>query len=175
MSIPVNRSLPRNVSFYDAAHPDVALGGLVQNGSITEANFLDILGILLVVKGSPLRVQGRISSHVVSRTDVPLEMGVYDIYCDSSIQVSNEPWIPRLISHEIASGEHSFRNNIRNRDRKCVISGISNPEISMQANNWTTFEAAYIFPPEQLLEPLDSARLWAMDHRHGRYHPSLQD
>jgi len=77
-----SRSLPRNVSFYDATHLDVALGGFVQNGSVTEANFLDILGILLVIGGGPIRVQERMSSHIVSRTGVPLQTGVYDIYCD---------------------------------------------------------------------------------------------
>ncbi|KAG0128889.1 hypothetical protein HOY82DRAFT_580006 [Tuber indicum] len=118
----INRSLSRNVSFYDATHPDVALGGLAQNGSITEANFRNILGTLLVVDGSPLRARERISR-------------VYDIYCDSSIRVSNEPWTPRLISHEIPSEEQSFRNDISNRDRKC-------------ADNWVTFEAVHIFPPE---------------------------
>ncbi|KAG0636796.1 hypothetical protein HOY80DRAFT_975808 [Tuber brumale] len=110
--MPSNRSRRRNVSFYDAARPDV-------NGSITEANFLDILAILLVVTGGPLRVQERISSHIVSRTDVPLDTGVYDIYCD-----------------------------VRHRDRKCVISGLSNPEILIQANSWTGFEAVHIFPSE---------------------------
>ncbi|KAG0636815.1 hypothetical protein HOY80DRAFT_975892 [Tuber brumale] len=144
----LNRSLPRNVKFYDATSPDEALGGLVQNGSITETNFLDMLGILLVVGVSPIRVQERMSSHIVSRTEVPLQVGVYDIYCEASIQVSDESWVHRLISHKIASGENSFRDDIRNRDRKCVISGISNPEIHIQSNNWTIFEAAHIFPPE---------------------------
>jgi len=78
----INRSLSRNVTFYDATKPDKTLGGLIQNGSMTEANFLDILGILLVIVGSPIRVQERISSSIVSRTDVPLQWGVYDIYCD---------------------------------------------------------------------------------------------
>jgi len=78
----LNRSSGRNVFFYDATKPNKILGGLIQNGSITEANFLDILEIILVVAGSPLCVQERISSHVVSRTDMPLETGVYDIYCD---------------------------------------------------------------------------------------------
>ncbi|KAG0641783.1 HNH endonuclease-domain-containing protein [Tuber brumale] len=144
----LNRSLPRNVSFYEATSPDEALGGLVQNGSITEANFLDMLGILLVVGMSPIRVQERMSSHIVSRTEVPLQVGVYDIYCEASIQVSDEPWVHRLISHKISCREDSFRIDIRNRDRKCVISGISIPEIFIQSNNWTTFEAAHIFPPE---------------------------
>jgi len=79
---------PRSVSFYDSTHPDVALGGFVQNGSVTEANFLDILAILLVVEGSPIRVQERISSHIVSRTDVPLKRGAYDIYSEGMCYIS---------------------------------------------------------------------------------------
>jgi len=83
-----DRSYPRSVFFYDSTHPDVALGGFLQNGSITEANFLDILAILLVVEGSPLRIQERISSHIVSRTDLPLKKGAYDIYSESMCYIS---------------------------------------------------------------------------------------
>ncbi|CUS12262.1 unnamed protein product [Tuber aestivum] len=144
----LNRSLPRNVSFYDATQPAEALGRLVQNGSITEANFLDILGILLVVGASPMLVQERISSHIVARMDVPLQPGAYDIYCDASIQVSDEPWIQRLVSHDISGTDERFRNGIRNRDQKCVVSGLINPEILIQANNWIGFQAAHIFPLE---------------------------
>jgi len=81
----LTRPVARNVTFYNAADPDVVLGGLIQNGSITEANFLDMLEIVLAFEveegkeGGPVRVQGRISNHIVSRTDVPLETGVYDI------------------------------------------------------------------------------------------------
>jgi len=163
----------------------VALGGFVQNGSITEANFLDILRMLLIIEEGPIRVQQRVSGHIVSRTGVPLQTGVYDIYCDcmcyippiyslvhllilsASIQVSNEPWIPRLISHEISGRESSFRDGIRNRDRKCVISGTSIPEIHIQANNWTTFEAAHIFPPEH-------ERLW-IQYNYGRQITDMDD
>jgi len=164
----INRALPRNVSFYDAAHPEVALGGFVQNGSITEANFLEFLSIILVLKPGPLDVKARKSNHIVSRTQVSLQIGIYDVYSDciyslspinliaqlliffpAPIQVSNEPWIPRLISYPTSGRHNSFQNTIRNRDRKCVISGTIVPEIFIQANNWTTFEAAHIIPPEQ--------------------------
>ncbi|CUS08068.1 unnamed protein product, partial [Tuber aestivum] len=145
-----NRALQRNISFYDATNPQEALGGVVQNGSITEANFLDILGILLVVDGvSPLRAQGRMSNHIVSRRDVPLKTGVYNIYCDASIQISNEPWIQRLVSRFAYREKDTFRREISNRDRKCVISGIVNPESSIQAGNWAGFKAAHIFPLER--------------------------
>ncbi|CUS15892.1 unnamed protein product, partial [Tuber aestivum] len=147
-----NRSLTRNVTFYNPTHPDVALGGLVQNGSITEANFLDILGILLLTGASPIRVQERMSSHILSRIETPLQTGVYHIYCDAAIQVSDEPWTPRLIAPEVTGRDSSFLNIVWNRDRKCVISRISIPETSIRSNNWTTFEATHIFPPEH--EPL---------------------
>ncbi|KAG0132646.1 hypothetical protein HOY82DRAFT_643445 [Tuber indicum] len=144
----LNRSLLRNVYFHDATNPDVTLGGFFQNGSITEADFLDILGILLVLEGSPLRVQERVSDHIVSRTDIPLKKGVYDIYCDASIRVSNEPWMPRLISHNASGRDDRFCHEVRNRDRRCVISGLINPEGHIQANVWGDFQAAHIFPPE---------------------------
>ena len=36
-----NQSHFRNIHFYDATKPDdAALGGLIQNGSVTEADFL---------------------------------------------------------------------------------------------------------------------------------------
>jgi len=85
----------------------------------------------------------------------------------ASIQVSNEPWIPRLVFHEISGRESSFRDGIRDRDRKCVISGTSIPEIHIQANNWTTFEAAHIFPPEH-------ERLW-IEHNHGQWITDMDD
>ncbi|RPB21781.1 hypothetical protein L211DRAFT_840415 [Terfezia boudieri ATCC MYA-4762] len=40
--MPIDRSLGRNVQFYDAASPEVALRGMIQNGSVTEGNFLGI-------------------------------------------------------------------------------------------------------------------------------------
>jgi len=71
------------VHFYDATKADGgALGGLIQNGSITEENFLGMLGILLVTEGVPIRVVHRTSGHIVSRNNRCLEAGVYDIYSD---------------------------------------------------------------------------------------------
>jgi hypothetical protein len=74
--MPIDRFLGRNVQFYDATSPEVPLGGIIQNGSITENNFLDMLGILLISQ-TPLRVQERTSGHVVTTTDNPLKPGDY--------------------------------------------------------------------------------------------------
>jgi len=81
-SIPIDRSLGRNVHFYDASKPGVALGGFIQNGSVTESNFLAMLWVLLITE-APLRVQERTSGHVVTITNNPLQPGEYDFYCDS--------------------------------------------------------------------------------------------
>ncbi|RPB03501.1 hypothetical protein L873DRAFT_1800589 [Choiromyces venosus 120613-1] len=54
--MPIGHSLGRNVHFYDASKPGIALGGLIQNVSVTEANFLNTTGILLITE-TPLRVQ----------------------------------------------------------------------------------------------------------------------
>jgi len=66
----------------------------------------------------------------------------------ASIQVTNEPWIPRSISHSTAASDSTFCHKVRNRDRRCVISGLINPAGHIQANNWGGFQAAHIFPPE---------------------------
>ena len=80
--MPINRSMGRNIHFYDATSRDVALGGLVQNGSVTEANFLDMLGMLLITD-TPIQVQQRGSGHRVVRANNRLEPGEYDIHCNS--------------------------------------------------------------------------------------------
>ena len=80
--MPVDRSSGRNVQFYDATSPEATLGGMIQNGSVTEGNFLDILGILLITQ-SPIQVRERDSGHIVTTTNTRLEAGHYDIYCGS--------------------------------------------------------------------------------------------
>ncbi|KAF8430233.1 hypothetical protein EV426DRAFT_580561 [Tirmania nivea] len=87
-----NRSHFRNVHFYDgtkAGDHDHALGGLIYNESVTEGNFLAMLGILLVIEG-PIREHHRTSDHIVSRTNDRLEVGLHDIYCDSGIKVLDD-------------------------------------------------------------------------------------
>ncbi|KAG0132645.1 hypothetical protein HOY82DRAFT_606325 [Tuber indicum] len=139
------RSLLRNVLFYDATKPDEVLGGLVQNGSITEGNFLDIIGIV-VITWFPIRVQERVWGHIVSRTDIPLKKGVYDIYCDAPMEVSEEDFVVHLTTHNITGHNERFRREVRDRDRKCFISGLINPEGQIEADIWCDFQAAHIFP-----------------------------
>lgn len=80
--MPVNRVSSRNVHFYDASAPEVALGGLRQNGSVSERVFLEMLAIVLVTD-TPVRVQRRSSGYTLSMINTRLEPGEYDISCDS--------------------------------------------------------------------------------------------
>lgn len=72
-----DRAAYRNVHFYDASDARL-LGGLYQNGSITEANFLDMLDLILVTY-SPIAVQDRFSCNELCRSGRPLQPGIYDI------------------------------------------------------------------------------------------------
>lgn len=82
-SMSSDRQLFRNVYFYNAANPGGgALGGLVQNGLVMEASFLDMLGIILITE-SPIPATHRTSHRGVSRTDSSLPIGTYDISCRS--------------------------------------------------------------------------------------------
>ncbi|RPB22709.1 hypothetical protein L211DRAFT_862611 [Terfezia boudieri ATCC MYA-4762] len=146
--MPIDRSLGRNVQFYDARSPGDALGGLIQNGSVTEANFLDMLGILVITE-TPIRVQERGTGHIITTANTRLEAGHYDVYCDSQIHVNNEAWVNRLISHNVSGRDGAFMTGIRARDGRCVISGLVNSRTRIARGNWTSFEAAHIFPLEK--------------------------
>ena len=52
----------------------------------------------------------------------------------------------QLFSRSVSGKETRFRDEIRARDRKCVISGVINHELSIQASDWVSFESAHLFP-----------------------------
>ncbi|KAI9858501.1 MAG: hypothetical protein M1813_006442 [Trichoglossum hirsutum] len=141
---PPDRSSERNIRFSDERNPDVILGGLIQNGSVTEMNFLSMLNMVLIA-ASPIRVYAKATGALVLQADTPLQLGDYIVACNDQIHVSNEMWLHRVISYSVSGRDDSFRNGIRARDGGCVISGVKNKSV---VGNWTAFEAAYIFPLE---------------------------
>jgi hypothetical protein len=80
--MPINRSEGRNVHFFDARHPNDALGGLILNPSVTQSNFLQMLEIL-IVSSHPYDVSLRDSGIDLTRCDEPLQSGNYDIKLQS--------------------------------------------------------------------------------------------
>ena len=81
VSMPLNRSEDRNVHFFDESKPDIVLGGLVQNGSVTVENFISMLAIVLVRK-APIYVYAKVTGNAVSMSDEPLQVGDYVIRCE---------------------------------------------------------------------------------------------
>ena len=71
----------RNVHLFDGAKPNVVLGGLVQNGSITEKNLLTMLNIFLVT-ASAIRVSAKGTGKLVSAVDTRLDEGDYVVSCE---------------------------------------------------------------------------------------------
>ena len=79
-----HRSHFHNVRFFDEANPDIVLGGLVQNGSLTEKNFLAMLDIVLVTT-APIRVSAKDTGRVVSMVDTRLNVGDYLASCEGRL------------------------------------------------------------------------------------------
>jgi len=60
------------------------------------------------------------------------------------IQISDEAWFSQLISYATSGWEDGFRNGVRARDEKCVISEKINDGALWDV--WAGFEAAHMFP-----------------------------
>jgi hypothetical protein len=70
--------------------------------------------------------------------------------------VSYEAWIFRSISHSVSGSEDIFRDKVRARDGRCVISGVVNA--TAEWGSWAGYEAAHVFP-------LQHENLWIeLDH-----------
>ena len=86
------------------------------------------------------------------------------------IQLNNEAMVHRILSFNISGRDDVFREGIRSRDGKCVISGVVNRSAPYR---WSMFEAAHIFPLEK--ESLWSEWGFEVDNRHGQHNWSLED
>lgn len=75
----LNRAKCRNVHIYHGASNEI-LGGMRQNGSITEAVFLKILNDILLVTNEPFKVVQRSSGCTIMPTNNILELGNYDVH-----------------------------------------------------------------------------------------------
>ncbi|KAK9351235.1 HNH endonuclease-domain-containing protein [Lipomyces doorenjongii] len=144
--MPGNRSSIRNVHFYDPSRPEEPLGGLYLNPSMTRKKFFRLLNIVIHVNG-PYSVWLRGADVPLTPTEDPLESGHYDIVCNfpgGMILVTDEQCIVRSFSATISKRDRRFREKVRHRDRKCVITGVINP--AAYRDVWISFEAAHIFP-----------------------------
>ncbi|KAK9234982.1 hypothetical protein V1525DRAFT_349180 [Lipomyces kononenkoae] len=121
-----SRAIGRDVQFYLFSEPDKPLGGMRLHPSVTEKVFLSMLGTLIVASGG-YRVTLRSTGVDLTPTDESLKPGNYDIRpcsCRVKIALNDEPCITRILSRTITGRDDLFRARVRERDGKCVITGV---------------------------------------------------
>ncbi|KAK3168476.1 hypothetical protein OEA41_004924 [Lepraria neglecta] len=135
-----DRSIGRNVHLYDAKDRVTLLGGLILTNGVTKANFYSMVENFLLFQSS-FSIEHETSA-TLEKNEEPLPRG--DYYVVGSFTVSKEPFLTRTISLSTGSRLQSFRDEIRRRDGRCVITG--NIVLGAYRNHWKGFEAAHIFP-----------------------------
>ncbi|KAA6411525.1 MAG: hypothetical protein FRX48_04805 [Lasallia pustulata] len=138
-----NRSAGRNVFIYDSKDPTKVLGGLVLTNGVTNANFYFMVEILFIFTIT-FELQLNEADATIPRNGDPLQAGNYYIITSCSFSVSDEAWLVRTISHSTGTRTPAFRDAIRLRDPRCVITG--EEAINADVGSWTGFDAAHIFP-----------------------------
>ncbi|KAL2002857.1 hypothetical protein VTN02DRAFT_5694 [Thermoascus thermophilus] len=144
--MPPNRSASRNVFIYFSHQPGVVQGGLCAAQNLTRREFIDMLNITFrAIGGFEARFDG--SNTPIARTNQPLQRGSYILHprtAGEQVEASDEQYHPRTLSLSTSPREDAFRDQIRTRDRRCVITGRINHDADV--GFWTGFEAAHIFP-----------------------------
>ncbi|KAK9334433.1 hypothetical protein LIPSTDRAFT_253502 [Lipomyces starkeyi NRRL Y-11557] len=168
-----NRSLGRDIVIYLATDPTVSIGGGYTNPTFTKTTFLDSLDVL-ITHDLPLRVykinDGRVR---IQRTQDPLLPGEYGVESDGNIDVTDAPYYKRTssaMSSLSASGRvRSFPAAVRDRDRRCVITGVSLTQRELLLQRWTGYDAAHVFPValESMFRNYNFGELVVLDERDG--------
>ncbi|KAI5304842.1 hypothetical protein KEM56_005841 [Ascosphaera pollenicola] len=139
-----NRTVGRKVFLFNGKTGE-ALGGLEQQGSVTEANLLWILENVLLVCDAPFsQEQGHLCTSEAKGQ--PLAPGYYAVFCEGTMTLTYEPWLPRIECYSVSGMDTQLRDRVRARDGRCVVSGIVN-ELAPRGR-WDSFEVAHIFPLE---------------------------
>lgn len=149
----------RNVNFYNGS-TGAHLGGVRQNGSMTTANFFDMLMNVLLDVEATISIHLRGTSVLILINSNRLAEGDYDIFCPQGeslflgvrnqanllgeIKLTQDTCVRRVYSRDRSAREDSFRDSVRARDGKCVLTGVVNRSASL--DNWAGFEAFHIYP-----------------------------
>lgn len=79
----MSRSQLRNVNFFDGS-TGAHLGGVRQNGSITNDNFFHMLMDVLLVVEATITIKSRGTGQPIPLNTDPLDVVDYDIFCPRS-------------------------------------------------------------------------------------------
>lgn len=137
------RSILRNVFIYDLRDLTNLLGGLSLTPGITNSNFYDMIGVFLIIPASFFLQTDQ--GDILPRNTVALLPGNYYVVTDGdTVLVNNETVITRITSPSTGTRVRGFRDEVRARDRRCVLTKVEN--LLIEAGIWNAFEAAHIFP-----------------------------
>lgn len=155
--MPADRSVGRNVHLHDAKDREAVLGGLILTNGVTKSNFYSMVEIMLLFQSS-FSIEHETSATLEKNEETlspghyyvigkPLDLiliGVVGLYSIGSFTVNNEPCLTRTTSLCTGSRLQSFRDEVRKRDSRCIIT----KKIARGAyrDYWVGFEAAHIFP-----------------------------
>jgi hypothetical protein len=93
-TMPVDRSLGRDVFIYGANDPDNVLGGLILTNGVTNANFYAMVEIIIIFTGGFSLLNG--DGIKIERNDRPLQPGNYFIDADGRLQYSTHSSITMI-------------------------------------------------------------------------------
>jgi hypothetical protein len=129
-----------------ASAPGEVQAGLCAANNLTKAQFLDMLNILFTARGG-FHAHRYGSNAPLAPTNQALQHCRYILTPQipgEQIRTSDETFFPRTLSLSSTIRETAFRDQIRQRDGRCVITGDINYEAI--ENRWVGFETAHIFP-----------------------------
>jgi HNH endonuclease len=139
----------RNI-FIEFSHaPGEVQGGLCAPSDLTKQEFMNMLVVAFMAEGGfeARQILGEDGHKHLSRPvrslnrRLPHGRYVLTPLCDDvQVQPSDQVYHPRTLSLSATARDNRFRDQIRNRDKRCVISGTD-----IAAGVWTSFEAAQIF------------------------------
>ncbi|PUU84244.1 hypothetical protein B9Z19DRAFT_1060352 [Tuber borchii] len=138
------RAIGRNVYIFDPRDPGTILGGLMVTNGMTNTNFYSMVEIIFIFTTDYTLHRGQKSGPTIKRDDNPLQEGSYFVVTSGSLTINSEHWLIRADSLDPGPPTAEFCNSIRNRDRRCVISGAR--ASSIHRGYWAGFSVTHIFP-----------------------------
>jgi len=134
-----DRSAWRNTFIYTSNDRDTVLGGLWATPGITNRNLYAMLEIFCLFRDT-FELHDK-DGQLVEKDEAQLQPGNYYIVTQGTIILTNEVPLLRTISLQSGTRVAAFRDEVRARDGRCILSG-HRPA----PGRWIGLEAAHIFP-----------------------------
>jgi len=158
-----NRSEGRTVHIYDHRNPSEVLGGLILTNGVTNKNLYSMVRTVVTVHGD-FDLRHNDDDTIIPDDEAPLQPGNYYIVTEGKlstsmlsvvmgclskiktarVEASNERPLHRSVSLSSTTRDSGFRDAVRSRDGKCVLTGMAprNPA----AGIGRPLQAAHVFP-----------------------------